>query len=122
MSDIENSLSDIEAQLQEVEAALMATDPLTLEQAARRLREAVIACSQLMEDAGASASWPESMARRMQALATRLGLLREQLARVQALTERQTAALLPPVQDVTYDMTGSPAPAANKARIYRAPG
>jgi hypothetical protein len=114
-------LSAIEAQLQDVETALMATDPLTLEEAAQRLREAAFALSQALERSGGQGTWSEGTAARIQAIGTRLGLLREQLARVLALTERQAASLLPPVQGVTYGKAGS-APAAPGARIYRAPG
>lgn len=99
----------------------MATDPLTLENAAQRLREAAVLMAQALERAGRPATWPEGLPARVEAVATRLRLLREQLARVLALTERQAASLLPPVWDVTYGPTGS-APSAPGPRIYRAPG
>ena len=54
---------------------------------------------------------------RIQALGTRLALVRDQLARVAALADRQAATVLPPVEPSTY---GSPKGSA--ARIYRAAG
>lgn len=108
---LDNTLSLIEAQLQDMQAALLSAAPQALEQTATQLRQAALALSQAV---GAGA--PAGTAERVQAIATGLTLVRDQLARVLALTERQAASLLPPAQGVTYG------PSAGGARIYRAPG
>ena len=108
-----DTLSLIEAQLQEMQAALLSSDPQTLEHTAARLRQAAATLAQAL-----AAGVPAGVAQRVQAIATQLNLVRNQLARVLALTERQAASLLPPVQGVTY----GPSSSAQGARIYRAPG
>ncbi len=109
---IDNILSLIEAQLQDMQAALLSSDPQTLEQTAVQLRQVAASLAQ-----AAGAGLPAAAAERIQSIATRLTLVRDQLARVLALTERQTASLLPPVQGVIY----GPSSGAQGARIYRAP-
>ncbi len=109
----DNTLSLIEAQLQDMQAALLSSDPSALEQTAGQLRQAATTLAQAL-----GPGVPAGAAERVQAIATRLTLVRDQLARVQALTERQTASLLPPVQGVTY----GPSSGTQSARIYRAPG
>lgn len=106
-------LSLIEAQLQDLQAALVASDALNFEQGAQALRQAAMglaALQGLSHDAQAAA--------RIERLARQLLQLRDQLARVLALTQAQAATLLPPAETVTY----GPSSAAGGARIYRAPG
>ena len=110
---IDNTLSLIEAQLQDMQAALLSSDPQTLEQTAAQLRQAAATLAQ-----ASGAGLPADAGERVQAIATQLNLVRNQLARVLALTERQAASLLPPVEGVTY----GPSSGARGARIYRAPG
>jgi len=110
---LDNTLSLIEAQLQEMQAALLSSDPQTLEQTAAQLRQAAMTLAQVL-----GAGVPAGVVRRVQAIAQQLNLVRNQLARVLALTERQAASLLPPVEGVTY----GPSFGAKGARIYRAPG
>ncbi|AVP56849.1 hypothetical protein [Pulveribacter suum] len=108
----QDPLSPIEAQLQQLQAALLSSDPLTLEQGAHALREAAAALVQARAQ-----PLDEPAQQRLRTVARELSQLREQLARVLALSERQAASLLPPVDAVTY----GPA-SATPARIYRAPG
>lgn len=110
---LDDTLSSIEAQLQDMQAALLSSDPQTLERTAAQLRQAATTLAQAL---GPGA--PQGAAERVQAIARRLTLVRDQLARVLALTERQAASLLPPAQGVTY----GPSIASPGARIYRAPG
>ena len=110
---LDDTLSLIEAQLQEMQAALVSSDPQALEHAAAQLSQAAATLAQAL-----AAGVPAGVAQRVQAIATQLNLVRNQLARVLALTERQAASLLPPVQGVTY----GPSSSAQGARIYRAPG
>ena len=106
-------LSVIEEQLQELQTALAASDPISFEHAARTLRDAAAALAQHSRSAALT---PAARAR-LRATAERLPQLRDQLARVLALTQQQAATLLPPTDAVTYDGKASTA-----ARIYRAPG
>ncbi len=119
---LEATLSTVEAQLQEVQDALLATDPQTLEKASMQLRSAAIALAQALGDGpqrqGGQAP-DEGQTRRIRAIGTRLPLLRDQLARVLALTERQAASLLPPAPGV---VTYGASRAQTAARIYRGPG
>lgn len=87
---IDNTLSLIEAQLQDMQAALLSSDPQALEQTAAQLRQVATSLAQ-----AAGAGLPAAAAERIQSIATRLTLVRDQLARVLALTERQAASLLP---------------------------
>ncbi|MBS0390299.1 MAG: hypothetical protein KGM60_05450 [Comamonadaceae bacterium] len=113
MSSLDETLSTIEAQLQDMQAALLSSAPQSLEQTAAQLRQAASTLAQALGQ-----TVPQGAAERVQAIAQQLSLLRNQLARVLALTERQAASLLPPVQGVTY----GPSAGTQGARIYRAPG
>lgn len=115
---LDDTLTSIEAQLQHMHAALLSDDPLVLERTAPQLREAAIALAQALAQSPWGDGAPDSVAQRVQAIGRQLSLLRDQLARVLALTERQAASLLPPVEGVTY----GPASGTVGARIYRAPG
>lgn len=110
---LDDTLSLIEAQLQDMQAALLSSDPQVFEQTATQLRQAALMLAQAL-----GAGVPAGAAQRVQAIGARLSMVRNQLARVLALTERQAASLLPPVQGVTY----GPSSGAQGARIYRAPG
>ena len=109
-------LAAAEEKVQAASDALLAVDPMKLEQCSGLLRDAAAALAQLVQRQGAQAIDAASV-QRIQALGTRLALVRDQLARVAALADRQAATVLPPVEPPTY---GSPKGSA--ARIYRAAG
>ena len=109
-------LAAAEEKVQAASDALLVADPLKLEQCSGLLRDAAAALAQLVQRQGAQAIDAASV-QRIQALGTRLALVRDQLARVVALADRQAATVLPPVEPSTY---GSPKGSA--ARIYRAAG
>lgn len=109
-------LAAAEEKVQAASDALLAADPIKLEQCSGLLRDAAAALAQLVQRQGAQAIDAGSV-QRIQALGTRLALVRDQLARVAALADRQAATVLPPVEPSTY---GSPKGSA--ARIYRAAG
>lgn len=120
---LEATLSTVETQLQDVQEALLATDPLALEPAATQLRSAAMTLSQALAcQAGTPLAPTDEQARRIRAIAARLPTLRDQLARLLALTERQAASLLPPAQGVVTYGNGTGQGSARGARIYRAPG
>ena len=115
--DPDTALATIEAQLQDLQAALLASDPQALQELAQQLRDAAAALAHL-QPAGGWQAWPQAPRQRVQAVPATLGMLRDQLARVLALTQQQAASLLPPLDGVTY----GPQAATGPARIYRAPG
>lgn len=124
---LEATLSTVEAQLQDVQDALLATDPLSLEKAATQLRGAATLLAQALGGAaggvgGRTEPPSDDQARRIRAIGARLPALRDQLARLLALTERQAASLLPPVPGVVTYGSGLGQSGAQGARIYRAPG
>lgn len=113
---LDDALSSIEAQLQGMQAALLASNPQTFEHTALQLRGAALTLAQAL--APVAGGLDPASVQRVQAIGRQLTLVRDQLARVMALTERQAASLLPPVEGVTY----GPSSGAVGARIYRAPG
>lgn len=113
---LDDTLTSIEAQLQDMQAALLASNLQTFEDTAVQLRGAAMALAQAL--APVAGALEPAAAQRVQAIGRQLTLVRDQLARVMALTERQAASLLPPVEGVTY----GPSSGAVGARIYRAPG
>ena len=108
---LEKVLSSAEASAQAVSNALSTADPLQLEQCSAQLRDLAQLLAQALEHYGPLT--PEQMPR-VQALATLLARLREQLARVLVLSGQRTATVLPPENVPTYGAAPSPAP-----RIYR---
>ena len=112
---LDTALTTIEAQLQDIQTALLAADPLALEPLAQRLRNTMAALSQAFAHHPEPPSPP--IRQRAQALASQLNQVRDQLARLLALTQQQAASLLPPIDHVTYGSAATPG-----ARIYRAPG
>lgn len=115
-TDFNVTLSAIEAQLQDMQTALLSLDPQALQALAQQLRDAAGALAQLQQ--AAPQGWTSEVRLRVQAIASALGLVRDQLARVLALTQQQAASLLPPLDGVTY----GPQKTTGPARIYRAPG
>ena len=113
---LDDTLTSIEAQLQDMQAALLASNPQAFEDTAVQLRGAAMALAQAL--APVAGALEPAATQRVQAIGRQLALVRDQLARVMALTERQAASLLPPVEGVTY----GPSSGAAGARIYRAPG
>ena len=110
-------LAAAEEKVQAASDALLAADPLKLEQCSGLLRDAAAALAQLVQRQEGTQAIDAASVQRIQALGTRLALVRDQLARVAALADRQAATVLPPVEPSTY---GSPKGSA--ARIYRAAG
>lgn len=112
---LDHIFSVAEAQIQEAADALLSTRPLDLERCSSLLREAAAGIARTLEQQGARSLAP-AVALRVRALSERLALVREQLARVSAFNERQTASILPPMDTPTYGGTRH----NTKARIYYA--
>lgn len=116
---LDATLSLIETQLQDIESALLATDPVTLEPAATQLRQAAVFLLETVNQARhAGAGLTADQTQRTQTIASRLHMLREQLQRLLALTERQVATILPSLESVTYGEAGNSV-GTSGARLYR---
>ena len=111
---LEQLIAGAEENAQAAADALLATDPLSLERCSTLLRESATALAQA---AGPQGLTDPELAARLRALGGRLTLVRDQLARVSALADRQAATVLPPAEAPTYGSKASAAP-----RIYRATG
>lgn len=111
---LEQILAGAEEKAQAAADALMASDAVALERCSTMLRESAAALAQAIEQQEPRTFDP-ALAARIRALRDHLSMVREQLARVAALADRQAASVLPPADASTYGAAGSPAP-----RIYRA--
>lgn len=117
---LEHILSIAEAQTQEAADALLGTRPLDLMQCSALLREAATGLAHTLEQQQRGVrKLPPHLTQRVRALNDRLALVREQLARVSAFHDRQTAALLPPVEVNTYGRA-RPSAYSTAPRIYHA--
>ena len=107
-----------------MQTALLSSDPQKLEAATKTLHTTAVQLAQALQQApDAPKEWPPEIHTRIRAIGAGLNLVRDGLARVLALTDQQTASLLPPTEGVTYG-SGRPGTlnGASLARIYRAPG
>lgn len=120
-----DSLAQAEAAVQALTAALAGTDAHALEASSTGLRDAFMSLAVLSQQQSRSGrALDPSLQQRIAAVGSQLGPLREQLARVSAMTGHQVAALLPshPSASPTYEaLAGRPA-RQSPARIYRSEG
>ena len=117
---LEDALSAVEQQLKSVSEALLASDPQALESGSTQLRDMAVQLSQIMDRMSRQDPVPAGLQERLQAVGAVLSMQREGLARLVALTERQTAGLLPPADAAgTYGSAVGGRNAASAARIYR---
>ena len=117
---LEDALSAIEQQLKSVSEALLTSDPQALESGSTQLRDMAVQLSQIMDRMSRQDPVPAGLQERLQAVGALLSMQREGLARFVALTERQTAGLLPPTDAAgTYGSAVGGRNAASAARIYR---
>ncbi len=114
--DLEFLLTGTEDTVQAAAQALLAADAQALERSSELLRSAAGALAQILGQPGAL-PLSEDQSQRLRALSTRLVQVRDQLARVTALTNSQAASVLPPTEKATYGSS-----TGGGARIYRALG
>lgn len=116
------ALQAVEKQLEEVSSAILAGDPLALEKSSTQLRQVVADFSRLVDGKRGQPVSAER-AQRIQQAGERLAVLRDNLARLTALVDRQVASVLPPADNAqtTYGKTGG-RPGSAAARIYRSAG
>ena len=122
---LEESLSAVEQLIDKVSTALLAADPQSLEQHSTALRDAAAQFARVLEQSAARGiPISASAQKRMDAIGGMLVVHRESLARLSAITDRQTAGLLPPSNAAsTYgDSLNTHASKPGVARIYRSAG
>ncbi len=96
---------------------MLATDTAQLEHSSSLLRDAAALLSRALSGPAGRAALSAQELARVRSMNERLGMVREQLARVLALADRQVASVVPQEPAPTYGAGHSPA-----ARIYRAAG
>ncbi|MNZ62851.1 hypothetical protein D3C78_809850 [compost metagenome] len=120
-----DSLEQAEAAVQALTTALAGTDAQALETSSTGLRDAFMSLAVLSQQHSRSGRpLEDGLQQRIAAIGSQLGPLREQLARVSAMTGHKVAALLPahPSASPTYEaLAGRPA-RPSPARIYRSEG
>ena len=124
---LEDALQAVEQHIDMVSAALLKADAPTLEQASTGLRDAAARFSYALDLSRQQvSSITPTLKARMDAIAATLVVHRESLARLAAITDRQTAVLVPS-QDSSANATygnglGGKQKAAGIAKIYRSAG
>ncbi len=121
---LSDSLAQAEAAVQAMTAALAGTDANALEACSTGLRDAFMSLAVLSQQHSRSGQTLEAgLQQRIEAVGSRLGPLREQLARGGVITGQKVSALLPfQSASPTYEaLSGRPA-RQSPARIYRSEG
>ncbi|MDP4078077.1 hypothetical protein [Acidovorax sp. A1169] len=124
---LEDALQAVEQHIEMVSAALLKADAPTLEQASTGLRDTAARFSYALDLSRQQVSIiTPALKARMDAIAATLVVHRESLARLAAITDRQTAVLVPS-QDSSANATygnglGGKQKAAGVAKIYRSAG
>ena len=116
---LQEMLDSLDAVIQTVSASLQSSDAATLEQSSTRLRDAMVAVSQLVKRF-APEDWTPALLNRAQHLNAQITLMRDQLARMSALNQRRTQTLVPAAHDSTYESSLRGASQTGRARIYHA--
>lgn len=116
---LQEMLDSLDAVVQTVSASLQSSDASTLEQSSTRLRDAMVAVSQLVKRF-APEDWTPALLDRAQHLNAQITLMRDQLARMSVLNQRRTQALVPAAHDSTYESSLRGASQTGRARIYHA--
>ncbi|RGE43248.1 hypothetical protein DZC30_15625 [Comamonas testosteroni] len=118
---LQEMLDSLDAVIQTVSASLHASDASALEQSSTRLRDAMIAFSQLVKRFSPE-DWTPALRERAQKLGADMALLRDQLTRLTVLAQRRAQTLVPASgEDATYEgrLLGKTA-SSGRARIYHA--
>ena len=117
---LQEMLDSLDAVIQTVSASLQTSDAAMLEQSSTRLRDAMIAVSQLAKRFS-SEDWTPELRERAQRLNLDISLMRDQLARLSVLAQRRAQALVPvATDDTTYENSLLGKSGASRARIYLA--
>ena len=104
---VELLLSDVEQQLDAVDAALLDSDPSRMSELCAGVRRAAIAFSGALQAALSAEAFDAGFRGRIEAVARRLALQREGLARRSASVDRVLASLVRPAPGPTYSIPGA---------------
>jgi hypothetical protein len=115
---LQEMLDSLDAVIQTVSASLQSPDASALEQSSTRLRDAMVAFSQLVKRFSAD-DWTPALRERAQNLDREISLVRDQLARLSVLNQRRTKALVPAAEDSTYESSLRGASQTGRARLSR---
>lgn len=121
---LKEMLDSLDAVVQMVSASMQSRNADALEKSSGRLRDAMVAFSELVRRFG-PADWTDELRERAHALGEQMSLQRDQLARMLVVAQRQAEALVPQAAaDATYgrDLYGQPHGGPGRARIYHAKG
>lgn len=119
---LQEMLDSLDAVVQMVSASMQASDAVAIEQSSTRLRDAMVAFSQLSKRFNAK-DWTPELRERAAQLGDALNLMRDQMARLSVLAQRRAQALVPMSgDDTTYEsrLLGKPQAGQGRARIYHA--
>ena len=116
---LQEMLDSLDAVIQTVSASLQTSDASALEQSSARLKEVMVAFSQLVKRFTAD-DWTPQLRERAQQLQQDISLVRDQMARMAVLNQRRTKALVPAAEDSTYESSLRGASQTSRARIYHA--
>ncbi len=117
-------LDSLDAVVQMVSASMQSRNADALEQSSTRLRDAMMAFSELARRFH-PADWTDELRQRAQALGEQMSLQRDQLARMLVVAQHQTQALVPQAgAEATYGsrLYGKPHSGPGRSRIYHAEG
>ncbi|MEQ6436148.1 hypothetical protein V8Z74_14125 [Comamonas sp. w2-DMI] len=119
---LQEMLDSLDAVVQTASASLQGSDAAVLEQASTRLRDAMVAFSQLARRFSAQ-DWTPELRERARRVGDELTLMRDQMARLSVLAQRRAQALVPMAgDDTTYEssLRARPQAGPGRARIYHA--
>lgn len=122
--NLETALAHVEQQVQAVSTALLATDAPEMERCTAALRQAAAGLADAMARTDAT-TLPPALAQRLKAVGNSIGMQRDNLARVAALTERQVATVVPQAggnDSPTYSSGPGTGNKSSVARLYKSAG
>lgn len=99
-------LKQVEQQLEAVDVGLLAPDPTQLQLACARLRLVTLDFTAVLESALSAEAFDLGFRERIEAVARRLKLQRESLARRNVVVERALASIMRRHTDPTYTVPG----------------
>lgn len=122
---LDQALSTVEQHLEKVSVALLSADSDALQACSQQLRDASVVFAQMLDALPVGTPLSAAMHQRMSAVSATLGIQRESLAKVSAVTDRQVSTLVPSSDaSPTYgsSMGGRAQGQGAAARIYRTAG
>ncbi len=104
---VEVLLRGVERQLDEVDAGLLGGDASCVGALCTDVRRTALAFSDALQAALSAEAFEPDFRRRIEAVARRLAMQREGLARRRASVDRVLASIMRPVQGATYSIPGA---------------